>query len=223
MNSETPKTYLFKPTPHHISFTLPLYFTTYPIESEETDSVNSVDSNDTRNKQDKQSTLSKLSIDFHLFFDILTNKNLHFPFEQLNDQNAWTYIDDESFQNGPFSSTHMNRLFQEDKFLENFRFKRNDEPQFVPFDQILKRYYKKMYPNKLTVEIPAPVFLEKTKSEIIGKTPEKPQNRIVRDLRFLSDQVRPNFNFQTNSGKGEVDHCEDEELLETRGRSITMN
>ena len=43
------------------------------------------------------------------------------------------------------------------------------------------------------------------------------------ELRILSDQVRPSFNFQTKSVNTKVETSENEELLETRGRSITMN
>ena len=223
MNSQSPITYLLKSTPKTTLFTLPLYFTTHPIENDETDSVNSEDSLDPPLPPDTRSTLSKLSIDFHLFFDILSNKPLHSPFDSLVENTSWIFIDDESVQNGPFSSAQMNLLFQEDKLLESFRFKRNDEIQFLQFDQILKRYYKKMYPSKVSTQPPKVKQLEGVKDAFVGTLPEKKPNRNVRDLRILSDQVRPIFNFQTNTQKGEVETCEEEELFETRGRSITMS
>ncbi len=223
------KTYLFSTPKPTAKFAPELYFTGNRNTTDESDSGDeslSPDSPLLPEGQETTSKISKLSIDFELFFDILENRESHFPFEELSNGDSWFYFDEEGVEYGPFSAQTMNSLFHEDRLSDLLKFRRSDEDRHVTFDQMLKRYYKRRNPQKITAQPTRqrptqPVRLQRDKNDVIDTFGSRFK---ARDARIFSDQVRPTFSFglKPNEGSTEEEASDGEEVLETRCRSVTM-
>lgn len=228
MSREAQKACLL-PTPRPLAkFAPALYFTeTNPDvdDSEYSPASEEADSPDDSPRPQKTSVVSRLSIDFEMFFDILENKHAHQPFEEVATGDSWLYQDEDGAVLGPFSSLDMNLYFQQDRFSSEFHFKKSSDEKFLPFDQILKRYYKRLHPemiSQLTNRRPRIDQLALARTAR-GEGESQSSTSRFRDLRILSDQVRPTFAFKTKADPQDVETSDGEELFETRCRSTTIN
>lgn len=230
MQREASPTYLLSTPRPSVKLAPALYFTAGGSVADFEDSRGSSepDSPVQFRMEEKTSALSRLSIDFERFFDIIENRGDHHPFEDLPPGQHWTYRDEAGEDFGPHSSQQMNHMFQNDRFSDMFTFRISAEDKHVTFDQLLKRYYKRRHPQMLSKVTPKRYaydpFSDAKPSGLPGASREDTPSRHVlpRIGRIFSDQVRPTFAFMVKPDTPDLETTDGEDVVETRCRSITM-
>jgi hypothetical protein len=148
------------------------------------------------------SAFSRISIDRSVYIDIVGNRKKHDVFltleEEDKDAKKWHYIDDKEIIRGPFSSLQMNDFFIFNKINDKIQIKEsyvNDD--FIPFKQIIKRYYRKITAEMEEAKRRKPDLKNRTREFKIGeyintKTKKRESmNYHGRMDRVLTHEVRP--------------------------------
>lgn len=177
------------------------------------------------------SAFSRMTIDKTVYVDIITNRNKHNIFLELENDDPtakkWHYMDDNGNLFGPFSTVQMNDFFQFFKLTENCKVKKNFEhDDYVPMKLIIKRYYKKIIAENLNIEKGSKKSLSKKTQEFrkgdkvsVGSKKKKESFRNHgRVQRVLSHEVKPNLYFLDEIAEEQV--SDDEEPM-TRIRAQT--
>lgn len=180
-------------------------------------------------EKSRKSAFSEVAIDKVIYNDILANRkkhNLFLEFEQdLVDHKTWYFSDAKGHVSGPLSARQMNDLFQLGKFTEAYSFSRDPNAKFNSLSYFIRKYYIQIAPKTK--------IHDKRKSECIGLHDalakfsfhdkgyklERPEEKGLRQVRLLSHEVKPDLSFL----EGVVEDLEWNEVVQTRGRSSTLN
>jgi len=227
MHRDSSPTYLLSTPRLSVKLAPALYFTASGSTAEFEDSCGSSepDSPVYLRLEEKASALSRLSIDFERFFDIIENRREHHPFEELPSGQHWLYRDEAGRDFGPHTPQQMNHMFQNDRFSDMFIFRISADEKHLTFDQLIKRYYKRQHPQMLT-KMSALRYVIDPLSDAKPSRPSRealPTRHVLPRLtRIFSDQVRPSFAFLAKPDVPELESSDAEDVVETRCRSITM-
>ena len=154
------------------------------------------------------SAFSRMTIDKTVYVDIITNRNKHNIFLDLETDDPtlkkWHYMADNGNIYGPFSTIQMNDFFQFFKLTEDCKVKKNFEhDDYVPIKLIIKRYYKKILAENLNIEKSSKKSLSKKTQEfrkgdkisINSKKKKESFRNHGRVQRVLSHEIKPNLYF----------------------------